>query len=443
MTGQNKQKSLSEVFRELERDKEKQVQMYKNNQKAKQEASFMFHVKHRTKKDNIILVLIVLIVLFTFSLFSRNYIFAVNVDDGPKNAIGTFEANADPVDVYAILSENISVAEQKEIVDLEEDILYETQYISNKDMPDGETRTIQEGYIGKKIVTYVRTYENNEMIEQTSIGERILSESQKEILEVGTSKVLKQYGIHIGDKLYVAEDTDLKKTVNIYSDRWLIIPRYYDVKALEVINEAWIKVSYNDKNTGYILTDFLTSEALTPGIAELSRRTKIFNKVDFNMALNEPSGLSLEDYRVMLSYQPQDTNNVFKDNYRMFYDAEQKYGINGVFLASIAIHESAWGRSSIAVNKLNLYGFGAYDASPYESALTFDSYAEGTDMVAAWLVSNYLNPAGTVLKTGEIAAGRYYNGANVTGVNVRYASDPAWCTKVYATMQSLYSGLQL
>ena len=71
MTDQNKQKSLSEVFKELERDKNKQVQIYKKNQKAKQESSFIFHIKHRTKKDNVLLVLIVLIFLFTFSLFSK------------------------------------------------------------------------------------------------------------------------------------------------------------------------------------------------------------------------------------------------------------------------------------------------------------------------------------------------------------------------------------
>ena len=441
MANQNKQKSLSEVFQELERDKNKQVQIYKTNQKAKEEASFMFHVKHRTKKDNIILVLIVLIILFTFSLFSRNYIFAVNVDDGPKNAIGTFEKNDNPKDVYEILSDNMSTTEQKEIIDQEEDIVFETQYISNKDLPEGEVNTIQEGIIGKKVVTYVRSYANNEMIEQASIGERVLQESQKQILEIGTSKVLKEYGIHIGDSLYVSEDTDLKKTVNLYADSWLMVPRYYDVKTLEVINDSWMKVSYNGKNTGYIQVEYLTSETLTPGIIELSRKTKIFNKVDFNMVLNEPSGLSLDDYKIILSSQVQDTNNVFKDNYKAFYDAEQKYGINGIFLIAIAIHESGWGKSTIAVDKHNLFGFGAYDSSPYESAITFDSYAEGIDIVAAWLISNYLNPAGTVLRTGDIATGRYYNGANVTGVNVRYASDSDWCTKVFATMQSLYSGL--
>ncbi|MBR2290551.1 MAG: G5 domain-containing protein [Clostridia bacterium] len=403
MANENKQKSLSEVFQELERDKNRQVQIYKNNQKAKKEASFLFHVKHRTKKDNVLLVLIVLLVLFTFSLFSRNYIFAVNVEEAPKNAIGTFEKNDNPKDVYVILSENMSNTQQKEILDQEEEILFEIQYISNKDMPEGESTVLQEGINGRKIVTYVRSYENNQMVEQDAIGERILEEPQKQIIELGTSQVLKQYNIHVGDFMYLLEDADLKKTVGLYSDRWLIIPRYYDVKILEVIDEAWFKVLYNGKNTGYIQIENITSEALTPGITDLSRRTKILNKVDFNMALNEPSGLSLDDFRRVLSYHSQDTNNVFKDNFAMFYEAEQKYGINGVFLASIAIHESGWGRSAIAVNKHNLFGFGAYDASPYESALTFDTYANGTDIVAAWLMSNYLNPAGTVLKTGDVA----------------------------------------
>ena len=166
MADQNKQKNLSEVFRELERNKNKQVQIYKNTQKQKMESSFIFHVKQRTKKDNIILVLIVLILLFMFSLFSRNYIFAVTVDNGPKNAIGTFESNDAPKDVYAILSKNISNTQQKEIFDQEETIEYEIEYVSNKDMPEGETVTLQEGIEGNKIVTYVTSFENDVVIEQ-------------------------------------------------------------------------------------------------------------------------------------------------------------------------------------------------------------------------------------------------------------------------------------
>ena len=233
-------------------------------------------------------------------------------------------------------------------------------------------------------------------------------EPQKQIIEVGTSKVLKIYNIHIGDNLYLAEDIGLKKDPDLNSEDLLIVPKYYDVKALEVIDELWIKVSYNNENTGYIKTDYLTSETLTPGIDEICRKAKILNKVDINMELNEPSGLILSDYEKILSNQPNDTNDVFKNNYKAFYDAEQKYGINGIFLTSIAIHESGWGKSSIASNKRNLFGFGAYDSSPFESAITFEEYSEGVDEVASWLISNYLNPVGTVLKTGEVASRKIF-----------------------------------
>ncbi len=404
MANKNEQKSLSEVFRELERDKDRQVQFYKKAQKAKQESSFMFQVKRRTKKDNVLLVLIVLIVLFTFSLFSRNYIFAVSVNNDPKNKIGTFEKNENPKDVYQILSENISSVHQKEIFDQEEDINFETRYIYNKDVPEGEETTLQEGIIGKKIVTYVTSYENGQVISQDSIGERLLQNSQEEIIEVGTSKLLKDYNIHIGDNLYCLNDVGLKKTIDINSEDWVIIPKFFDVKTKEIIDEAWIKVSFDKKYTGYIQSNLLTSETLTPGIEESSRQAKIINNVDITMELNTPSGLLPSDYERILGNQPSDTNNVFKENYRAFYDAEQKYGINGVFLASIAIHESGWGKSSIAVQKHNLFGFGAYDNSPFESAVTFATYSDGIDVVASWLASNYLNTAGTLLKTGEIAS---------------------------------------
>ena len=441
MANQNKSKSLSDVFKELEKDKNKQVQKYESYQKEKRESSFFFQVKHRTKKDNIVLILIVLAMLFTFSLFSRNYIFAVNIDNNTKKIVGSFEKNDDPRDVYKILSKNISNTEQKEIVELEEIIGFETKYIYNSNKPKDENIVIQEGINGKKLVTYVRSFKNNEMTDQNSIGERILENAQTEIIEVGTSSVLKQYNIHIGDNLYVSQDIELRKNTSLDSEYWTIVPKYYDVKTLEIINESWVKVLYNNKTTGYILTDYLTSETLTPGIDEMARKARIINKADYEMLLNEPSGLTLDDYKKILSNHSQDTNNVFKENYKAFYDAEKKYNINGVFLASIAIHESGWGKSNIANDKHNLFGFGAYDASPYESALTFETYAEGVDVVAAWLVNNYLNASGTVLNDGTIAKGTYYNGANVSGVNVRYASDPEWCLKVFATMQKLYDEL--
>lgn len=99
----------------------------------------------------------------------------------------------------------------------------------------------------------------------------------------------------------------------------------------------------------------------------------------------------------------QDIHHTFADNCDYFYYAEQEYGINGIFLAAIAIHESAWGTSRIALDKNNLFGYMAYDDSPYESSMSFSDYSEGIDLVARVLIKYYLNPAGTEIYGGNIA----------------------------------------
>ena len=442
MDKKNEGKNLSQVFKELEQVKNAQVTKTIEKTKAKEEKSYLYHLKTRSLKDNIILIIVVLITVIGTFVFASNYLFGTDETTiQTTKVVGVFEENNAPSDVYTIIADNMSTSSQKAIFDNLEIIEFNTEIIENKDKPEGEELVLQEGIPGSKTVTYVRDYENGEIISQNSIGEIINTEPQTRIVEVGTSNLLKQYNIHIGDYLYTADNVELKKYTNDESESWLIVPQYYDVKALEVIDERWLKVSYNSQATGYILCNYLTSETLTPEIRTLCKNAKILNRVNIDMALSEPSGLNENDFKKVLSNHEQDVNHIFEDNYKAFYDAEVKYGINGVFLASIGIHESAWGTSRIAIDKKNLFGFGAYDASPYESALTFETYAKGVDAVAAWLMMNYLLPQGSRMKNGEIASGNYFNGPTVNGVNVRYATDPEWGAKVFNTMVLIYSEL--
>jgi beta-N-acetylglucosaminidase len=156
------------------------------------------------------------------------------------------------------------------------------------------------------------------------------------------------------------------------------------------------------------------------------------------MDLTQPSGLSLEQFKEVLT-DSKDTNNVFANNAEYFYYAEQQYGINGIFLAAIGIHESAWGTSKISLNKKNLFGYGAYDSSPSSSAYSFSDYSEGIDMVARVLVKYYLNPAGTSIYNGETASGKYYSGNTISAVNSKYATDTNWKNCVYQYMKYLYN----
>ena len=55
--------------------------------------------------------------------------------------------------------------------------------------------------------------------------------------------------------------------------------------------------------------------------------------------------------------------------------------------------------------------------------------------------NNYINPKGTNIYGGEIAVGTYYNGATLSGINKKYATDKNWANSVYKHMQYLYNKL--
>ena len=159
--------------------------------------------------------------------------------------------------------------------------------------------------------------------------------------------------------------------------------------------------------------------------------------IDFNMPLNKPSGFTLDQFKKVLT-DKKDVNNIFRDNAEYFYYIEKEYGINGIFVAALGIHESAWGTSKIAKNKYNLFGYGAYDSNPYNGAYKFESYSESIDLIARVLVKYYINPKGTTIYDNQTANGKYYNGNTLSGVNKKYATDKNWANGVYRHMEYLY-----
>jgi hypothetical protein len=109
-----------------------------------------------------------------------------------------------------------------------------------------------------------------------------------------------------------------------------------------------------------------------------------------------------------------------------FIAAEKRYSVNAQYLCAHAVHESDFGRSRIARDKKNLFGFGAYDRNPYENAKSFSSFEECIYYVAEYIAENYLAPTG-----------KYYNGPTLKGMNVKYATDPYWAEKIARHMAKI------
>lgn len=148
----------------------------------------------------------------------------------------------------------------------------------------------------------------------------------------------------------------------------------------------------------------------------VKQNTIVSNKSHINrMDLIKPCGYTSDELRkgLLTGLKP------YADS---FIEAEKKYGVNALFLASVAAQESGWGSSNIAVNKNNIYGWTS--SSGFRQ---FNSIDECIDHVAMKLKVNYLTPNGVC-----------FNGYSIEDVSIKYSmSDPIWVTNVRAIMYEI------
>ena len=434
----NKSKTTSEKKKKSrEKLSQKREDAYRNTWKPNESKElFNFSVK----KAAIVTMCICGVVL---TVVSKNYIFASLEEEEPvkidKSTI-EFEANNNALNLTQIVSENASIVESKDYVKEEREIPFETVYIEDTSLQKEEQVISQEGTNGKEEVTVIKSYKNGELLDENIIARTTILEPVKSVVHTGISEFLTTYKVHLGDVLYVIEETELMDKASDTGIELAKIKQYYDVKLVELAGE-WCKVTYNGQD-GFLKTNVLTSSSYTPGIIELNRKQKIFENAGESMSVNKASGLTIEDFKKALTNNPKDTNKIFEQNAEAFYNVEQKYNVNGLFIAAIGINESGWGTSNIALTKKNLFGYGAYDNDPFNSSYTFETYEDGIDLVARVMAKHYLNPAGTKIYGEEMATGKYYNGPTISAVNIRYATDTEWAKKVFTYMEYLYNKLK-
>ena len=352
-------------------------------------------------------------------------------------------SNADVINLDELISANTSGGASEEYVTEEVDLEYITKYNENPELPTGVIQVVQEGREGKQEVTTKKTYENGQVVSEEQISSKVTKASVDKIVEVGSGSRKSTYKVKVGDIVYTTSDrTEVRVEPSEEAQKVATLGKETELTVLGISGD-WYQVSgsargyIKSENTTYINQNEVYEEETSKGQTTSGGSV---TALSFDMALNKPSGLSLEQFKKVLT-DSKDTNKVMQNNAEYFYYIEQQYNINGVFVAAVAIHESAWGTSRISQDKHNLFGYGAYDSNPYSGAYEFTDYSESIDLIARVFVKYYLNPKGTSIYGGEQASGKYYNGATLSGVNTRYATDKNWANAVYKQMQYLYNKL--
>lgn len=349
-------------------------------------------------------------------------------------------SQAKKIDINKIIENNTKQVQREEIETREEVLEFLTKYKTNPELPKGTMQVLQEGREGLQQISIKKVYQDGQVVSEEQISAKVTKASVDKIIEIGGANYSSNYKVKEGEMVYVtAERTPVMTEPDLNSTKIATLTKNDQLKVLE-LEQDWYKI-LSSTATGWVKKESTTyinpNATYNDGDGSQKSRAELLGSLNFNMSLNKPSGLSLEQFKKVLSDE-RDVYNVFEENAEYFYYVEKQYNINGIFIAAIGIHESAWGTSQIARNKLNLFGYGAYDSNPYNGAYTFSNISESIDLMARVLTKYYLNPAGTKIYNSETAVATYYNGPTVSGVNTRYATDKNWANAVYNYMKYLY-----
>lgn len=108
-----------------------------------------------------------------------------------------------------------------------------------------------------------------------------------------------------------------------------------------------------------------------------------------------------------------------------FIQAEQETGINALYLAGLACHESGWNTSNFAKTRNNLFGWQSYDSN-LNATKRFNTKGTCISFVAGKIKKLYLTESGM-----------FHSGYTIESISKRYASDKQHGQKVYKNIQKL------
>ena len=160
------------------------------------------------------------------------------------------------------------------------------------------------------------------------------------------------------------------------------------------------------------LTEELRTYAADEVLEQIKVPTYTLDEL-YALDLREKTGFTEEDLKII-------TTRGLKGCEKAFVEAEEKYGVNSIFLISIASLESAYGTQMFRPN--NMFGYGRTG---------FSSKSECIMTVAKGLGTRYLQPGASL----------YGGSPTLKGVNKRYAANPQWYYKVGKYMQRYYNEL--
>ncbi|HJA20433.1 MAG TPA: glucosaminidase domain-containing protein, partial [Candidatus Mediterraneibacter ornithocaccae] len=188
-------------------------------------------------------------------------------------------------------------------------------------------------------------------------------------------------------------------------------------------------VKYFSYDGHYFYEDYKTMlkdyQSGSNGASAVNCGNAFYNYFQF-LDMNSSTNYSGDELDSILSSKISSSSSKLLGTGTLFVKYQNKYRVNALLSLGIAVNESAWGTSSICMNKNNLFGLNAVDTSPGQSANYFVSVEDCIrEFMSEWMADGYLSSSDW-RNHGELL------GNKGEGINVSYASDPYWGEKAAA-----------
>lgn len=145
-------------------------------------------------------------------------------------------------------------------------------------------------------------------------------------------------------------------------------------------------------------------------------------KISKNMDLTERTGLSKEDFKILISKVRQDKTKFFYNNSDYIYDICKEYQLNEIFFCGLISAESGW---EIVESHRNTHNY--ISLMSRGKLIRYNSIEEGLRVAAQKLHQNYLSENG-----------KYYNGKTLADVKVNFCPNSSkWVNLVYSGMKQI------
>lgn len=159
--------------------------------------------------------------------------------------------------------------------------------------------------------------------------------------------------------------------------------------------------------------------------AEERKQAQIENikniSISVDMDLTQRTGLTKEEFKMLIGNLKPDTSKFFYDNSDYIYDLCEKYELNEIFFCGLISAESGW---TIAKNHRNTYNYISLMSNG--KLIRYSSLEEGLEVAAKTLHNKYLTEGGS-----------FYYGKTLSAVRTKFCPSDTWVGLVYGRMNQI------